>query len=63
LGPISHFAYRNFINLDVNGEVMTVYGNETLGRYLEYKDIDTGKTVGHRIFEAGRTSEGDGVKE
>jgi hypothetical protein len=51
LGPIEHSSYQNLINLGVNGEVMWVYGNESLGRYLEYKNIDTGKTVGHKIFE------------
>jgi len=50
LGPIEHSAYRNLMNLDANLEVVWVRGNETMGRYFEYKDVTTGKTVGHRIF-------------
>lgn len=51
LGPIQHFAYRNHLNLDASRQVVTVYGNEGFGRYLEIKDAETGRTVGHRIFE------------
>lgn len=59
LGPIQHSAYQNLMNLDANLEVVTVWGNETMGRYLEFKDARTGQTVGHRIFEsAGGHSKG-----
>ena len=50
IGPVEHSAYRNQMNLDANLEVVWVWGNETMGRYLEFKDVTTGKTVGHRIF-------------
>jgi hypothetical protein len=50
LGPIQHSQYLNLMNLDTNFDVVWVWGNETMGRYLEYKDVTTGKTVGHRIF-------------
>jgi hypothetical protein len=50
LGLIEHSAYLNLMNLDANFDVVWVWGNETMGRYLEYKDVTTGKTVGHRIF-------------
>jgi len=50
LGPIEHSSYLNQMNLDANLEVVWVRGNESMGRYLEYKDVTTGKTVGHRIF-------------
>jgi len=50
LGLIEHSAYLNQMNLDANLEVVWVRGNESMGRYLEYKDVTTGKTVGHRIF-------------
>src|SRR5215510_10083738 len=50
IGLVEHSAYRNLINLDANIEVVWVWGNETMGRYLEYKDAATGRTVGRRIF-------------
>jgi hypothetical protein len=50
IGPHAHSAYVNLMNLDANFEVVTVWGNETMGRYLEFKDVTTGKTLGHRIF-------------
>ncbi|HKC84506.1 MAG TPA: hypothetical protein VKG02_00950 [Blastocatellia bacterium] len=50
IGPVEHSAYRNQMNLDANLEVVWVWGNESMGRYLEYKDVTTGKTIGNRIF-------------
>jgi hypothetical protein len=51
LGPISHKEYRNAVMLEVNREVVTVWGEECLGRYLEFVDVKTGTTVGHRLFK------------
>jgi hypothetical protein len=39
------------MNLSVNVDVVTICGRE-MGRYIEFKDIKTGKTVGHKIFPA-----------
>jgi hypothetical protein len=50
IGSVQHSAYLNLMNLDANFDVVWVWGNETMGRYLEYKDAATGKTVGRRIF-------------
>lgn len=50
LGPIDHFAYRNLKTLDANSEVVTIYGNESMGRYFEIKDAKTGATLGHKRF-------------
>jgi len=50
IGLIQHSTYRNQMNLDANFEVVWVWGRESMGRYLEYKDVTTGKTVGQRIF-------------
>jgi len=50
IGLVEHSAYLNLMNLDANLEVVWVRGNESMGRYLEYKDVTTGRTVGHRIF-------------
>jgi hypothetical protein len=51
LGPIGHKDYRNAVLLEVNREVVTVWGDECLGRYLEFVDVKTGTTVGHRLFK------------
>jgi outer membrane protein assembly factor BamB len=48
---VSHSFYSNSLNLDANEEVVWVYGNEGAGRYLEFKDVTTGETIGQRIFE------------
>jgi hypothetical protein len=50
LGPIQHSAYRNLLNLDAQSDVVTVFGNESQGRYVEILDAKTGKTVGHKVF-------------
>ena len=50
IGLVEHSAYLNLMNLDANFEVVEVWGNETMGRYLEIKDVTMGKTIGHRIF-------------
>ena len=51
LGPIGHKDYRNAVLLDVNREVVAVWGEECLGRYLEFVDVKSGTTVGHRLFK------------
>jgi len=50
LGEISHSSYLNRMTIDANDEVVSIYGNESMGRYLEFKDARTGKTVGHKRF-------------
>lgn len=50
LGSIIHSAYRSSLNLDCNREVVTILGNESMGRYIEFKRVDIGQTVGHKIF-------------
>lgn len=50
LGPIQHSAYRSLMALDANAEVVSVYGNESMGRYFEVKDAKTGTTLGHKRF-------------
>jgi hypothetical protein len=56
MGPIQHSAYQNRINLDAStanpkgGGTLNIWGNESMGKYLEIKDADTGNTVGHRKF-------------
>ena len=50
LGPIAHTEYRNRVILDVADGALAIRGHEASGDYLEYVDLKTGKTVGHRIF-------------
>ena len=50
LGGIEHSAYLNRMTIDANDEVVSIYGNESMGQYLEFKDVRTGKTVGHKQF-------------
>ena len=51
LGPINHTKYRNAVILEVKDDVIRVQGQESAGRYLEYVDMKSGKTLGHRVFD------------
>jgi len=51
LGPIAHTRYRNRVTLDIKDDAVHVLGNEAAGKYVEYLDLKTGKTVGHKIVE------------
>lgn len=46
----SHSQYENRINLEIDDQHLTVYGNESFGRYIEVLDLKSGKTVGHRLI-------------
>jgi hypothetical protein len=50
IGFVNHSTYSNEMISEANTNVVSVRGNESLGRYIEVKDVGTGKTVGHRIF-------------
>lgn len=51
LGPIAHSGYRNDVRLDVfDGDTVQVFGKESSGRYVEFVDRTSGKTVGDRVF-------------
>jgi hypothetical protein len=51
VGPIKHSGYSNRVALDADRVLVTVRGKETMGRYLEFLDARTGRTLGHRIYE------------
>ncbi len=53
LGPIGHSRYRNEVDLTAADGVVTVYGRESAGRYVERVDAKTGRTLEHRIYPAG----------
>ena len=38
------------MNLNVGDEVVTIWGNESLGRYVEFKSTATGETLGNKVF-------------
>jgi outer membrane protein assembly factor BamB len=51
LGPIAHTQYSNRVTLDLpRDDALRVYGNESAGKYVEYLDLRTGKTVGDKVF-------------
>jgi hypothetical protein len=52
LGPIDHSKYRNEVAISMtNEDVIYVRGNEAGGRYVEFVDAKTGKTVGNKVFK------------
>ena len=50
LGPIGHSRYSNAVNLGLDKQAVCVRGRESAGRYIEYVDLKTGKTVGHKVY-------------
>ncbi len=44
----AHSQYRNQVILERDGDLVVVYGKESNGRYIEFLDARTGKTVGHK---------------
>jgi hypothetical protein len=51
LGDINHSKYHNAVVLDIKEGALRVLGNESSGKYVEFVDMKTGKTVGHRVFK------------
>ena len=51
VGDAPHSAYYNQVNITANLRVVSVFGNESNGRYYELLDAQTGKTIGHKIFK------------
>jgi hypothetical protein len=43
-------SYRNEVNIETDGKAVTIWGNESAGRYVEILDAKTGKMVGHKVF-------------
>jgi hypothetical protein len=46
--PPAHSEYRNRVNVEADEDLVIVYGNESWGRYIEYVDAKTGKSVANR---------------
>jgi outer membrane protein assembly factor BamB len=51
IGPTGHSEYSNQVNIETDGDLVIVYGNEAHGKYVEQLNINTGKTVANTKFE------------
>jgi hypothetical protein len=47
----AHSEYRNQVTIGTDGKIITVRGNESWSRYIEFLDIRTGKTLGHHEYK------------
>jgi hypothetical protein len=50
LGGIAHSKYRNAVNLSLEKYAVCVRGQESAGNYIEFVDLKSGKTVGHKVY-------------
>jgi hypothetical protein len=50
LGPIAHTRYRNQVVVELDRDVVRVWGKESAGNYLEIVDRKTGKTLANRVY-------------
>lgn len=51
IGPAVHSAYSNEVTIGItSGKAIVVTGKEAFGRYIEYVDAETGKTLGNKVF-------------
>jgi hypothetical protein len=51
LGPVDHSKYFNAVRVEAVGrDALAVYGKETSGRYVEIVSLQTGRTLGHKVF-------------
>jgi len=52
VGLVTHSDYRNWgVNLEVDDQAVMVQGHEQGGDYIEYLEVKSGKTLGHRRFK------------
>ena len=50
LGGVDHSKYRNAVNLSLEKYAVCVRGQESAGNYIEFVDLKSGKTVGHKVY-------------
>jgi hypothetical protein len=50
LGGVDHSKYHNAVNLDLEKSAVCVRGQESAGNYIEFVDLRSGKTVGHKVY-------------
>jgi hypothetical protein len=56
IGPTGHSKYLNLVNIETDGKIIIVAGNEAHGRYVEHLDMQTGKTLANKRFDADTKS-------
>jgi hypothetical protein len=54
LGSFPNSAYKNQVNITTDGGAIVVYGKEARGRYIEYVDAKTGKTLANKMLPLER---------
>jgi hypothetical protein len=52
IGETRHSAYLNLVNIETDGQIIIVTGNEAHGRYIEHLDLKNGKTLANKKLEA-----------
>ena len=50
LGPIDHTKYHNAVILEFKDDALHILGMESAGKYVEYVELKSGKTLGHKVF-------------
>ncbi len=50
LGGVDHSKYHNAVHLGLEKYAVCVRGKESYGNYIEFVDLRTGKTVGHKVY-------------
>lgn len=56
IGPTQHSKYRNLVNIETDGQKVIIMGNESHGRYIESLDIQSGKRLANKKFNADTKS-------
>ncbi len=51
IGPRGHSKYQNVVNIETDGAKVTVYGNESHGKYVEQLDAKSGKMLVNAKFD------------
>jgi len=51
--PLSHSVYHNAVTIENDGKALIIRGNESLQRYVEYVDMETGKTLAYKNYDKG----------
>ena len=56
IGPVGHSKYRNLVNIETDGRILIIAGNEAFGRYIEHLDIKSGKMLANKQFDSDTKS-------
>jgi outer membrane protein assembly factor BamB len=51
IGPTGHSKYQNRVNIETDGKVIVVTGNEANGKYIEHIDAQNGKTLSNKQID------------